>query len=303
MKIVLNLIALAACATAKLSEEYKVFDDSAASWDYSESSQKEWEETWPECGYKGGNSPIDIDKTSHNKYAYKKNKFLPNLELTELKEEFDLTLLNNGHFLELSGMPESVLTGGPVLGEESYKLIGGELHWGKSEHQVNDKHAEGEMYFIFERDSQEESTYNADFITLSVLLDVGSKDKKDLGSIVDEWESLVEVNSVSTVAEVTLQSLLPDKKHKEFYMYDGHSSHPPCKAEMTYIVYRNKNKMSKKQFKKFEKLENIGGEAMKKNYRKEQTLGNRVVVNSFSNGLDKGNKNDGGFDMMDLFSQ
>merc|ERR1712166_475559 len=256
------------------SEEYKVFDDSVASWDYSESSQKEWEETWPECGYKGGNSPIDIDKTSHNKYAYKKNKFLPNLELTELKEEFDLTLLNNGHFLELSGMPESVLTGGPVLGEESYKLIGGELHWGKSEHQVNDKHAEGEMYFIFERDSQEESTYNADFITLSVLLDVGSKDKKDLGSIVDEWESLVAVDSESTVAEVTLQSLLPDK-----------------------------NKMSKKQLKKFEKLENIGGEAMKKNYRKEQTLGNRVVVNSFINGLDKGNKNDGGFDMMDLFSQ
>jgi len=264
-----------------------------SSWTYED--QKDWDLIYPQCGLDNIQSPIDIDQSSRDLYTYRKGKYLPDLEIDETEDSAsDVTLFNNGRFLEISGMNGNKLSGGGLFND--YYLDRAYIHWGSSEHTLNDKKYEGEIQFMFNKDtSSNANAFGTPTVGIAVLLSKGGKDKKSLAKIADavKNDEVSNPDDSTTLSDFDWTDVLDKKAFKDFYTYQGLSTFPPCDESVTWFVGRYKNSMSNKQWKFFSKnLINDDGDKMKDAYRKTEDLGSRVVFNSYSTSLVKKNKDD-----------
>lgn len=233
-------------------------------------------------------SPIDI-KSSDAVYDKALGEFV--LHNYNQKLPLNFTVKNNGHgmVVSLAGGNYTV-SGGGLVG--SYKTVQFHLHWGPnkdegSEHVVNGIAYPAEMHFVSMNTKystlKEALTPSDGLAVLGVFMEVGGDDNPSW-SFLDYAANVTTFNTSVVVPAskfAVFNNLLPASK-TDYYRYDGSLTTPTCNEVVTWTVFKNTVKISKRQIDLLRKLEKPDGNPLTKNYRPPTPLNGRTVKASFN---------------------
>jgi len=244
---------------------------------------------WPGvCKNGTRQSPIDI-KSSEAVYDNALGEFV--LHNYDEKLPLNFTVKNNGHgmVVSLAGGNYTV-SGGGLVG--SYKTVQFHLHWGPnndegSEHVVNGTAYPAEMHFVSMNTKYSDINValakEDGLAVLGVFMKVGGDDNP-AWSFLDYAANVTTFNTSVVVPAskfAVFNDLLPASK-TDYYRYDGSLTTPKCNEVVTWTVFNDAVKISKRQIDLLRKLEKQDGNPLTKNYRPPTPLNGRTVKASFN---------------------
>ncbi|XP_075250592.1 uncharacterized protein LOC142342850 [Convolutriloba macropyga] len=231
--------------------------------------------------------------------------------ISSTASEFNLYDYSNGGFSPLSASSagqdptkplgtESVLLGGPLEGGCEFQLIDIIFHWGKetdrgSEHTVNFKAYPMEVQLVHWNSSlyasYEEALGKPHGVCICALFVQIGREHSTLKMIIDHIEEVqFRGRSKRITTALSPSSFLPDPALRDYWVYPGSLTIPPCHENVTWILYRYPLTISHSQLEEFRRLKTFTrGEAptagyegqMVDNFRPTQALCDRKIRSSF----------------------
>ncbi|XP_051553117.1 carbonic anhydrase-related protein-like isoform X2 [Myxocyprinus asiaticus] len=179
----------------------------------------------------------------------------------------DCEVINEGHTVRIILKSKSVVTGGPLPRDHEYELSEVRFHWGKenqrgSEHTVNFK---------------------------AFPMEIG-KEHLGLKAITDVLQDLQYKGKTKIIPCFNPNTLLPDPLLRDYWVYEGSLTTPPCSENVIWILYRYPLTISQMQIEEFRRLRSHikGAELLEgndgmlgDNFRPTQPLSDRVVRAAF----------------------
>ncbi|XP_061112380.1 carbonic anhydrase-related protein-like isoform X2 [Conger conger] len=193
-------------------------------WGYQEGV--EWGLLFPEAN--GQNqSPINL--------ISREALYDPNLLQVRLTHNYlvcrDCEVINDGHTVRVMLKSKSVVTGGPLPSDHEYELHEVRFHWGKenqrgSEHTVNFK---------------------------AFPMEIG-KEHLGLKAVTEVLQDLQYKGKTKIVPCFNPNTLLPDPLLRDYWVYEGSLTTPPCSEKVSWILYRYPLTVSQIQIEEFRRL-------------------------------------------------
>uniref|UniRef100_A0A3Q3G6Y7 Carbonic anhydrase VIII n=1 Tax=Labrus bergylta TaxID=56723 RepID=A0A3Q3G6Y7_9LABR len=179
----------------------------------------------------------------------------------------DCEVINDGHTVRIILKSKSVVTGGPLPSDHEYELNEVRFHWGKenqrgSEHTVNFK---------------------------AFPMEIG-KEHLGLKAITEVLQDLQYKGKNKIIPCFNPNTLLPDPLLRDYWVYEGSLTTPPCSENVTWILYRYPLTISQLQIEEFRRLRSHtkGAELLEgndgllgDNFRPTQPLSDRTVRAAF----------------------
>uniref|UniRef100_A0A3B4G0F2 Carbonic anhydrase 8 n=1 Tax=Pundamilia nyererei TaxID=303518 RepID=A0A3B4G0F2_9CICH len=179
----------------------------------------------------------------------------------------DCEVINDGHTVRIILRSKSVVTGGPLPSDHEYELHEVRFHWGKenqrgSEHTVNFK---------------------------AFPMEIG-KEHLGLKAITEVLQDLQYKGKSKIIPCFNPNTLLPDPLLRDYWVYEGSLTTPPCSENVTWILYRYPLTISQLQIEEFRRLRShVKGAELPEgndgmlgdNFRPTQPLSDRTVRAAF----------------------
>ncbi|XP_034540727.1 uncharacterized protein ca12 isoform X2 [Notolabrus celidotus] len=258
---------------------------------HGQEGQQYWSKHYPYCGGPF-QSPIDIESELL--------RFDPSLGPIEVQNydltpDEQLTLGNNGHSVQLSLPSKMYISSLP----HRYTAAQFHLHWGSSskpagsEHLVNSRQYAAELHVVhFNSDKYPNMSMAVDksdgLAVLGVLIEVG-----EFNPAFEQFLKFINGVKYSDqkvqIPGFNIRALLPPRLD-EYYRYDGSLTTPPCYPSVLWTVFKNHVTISRKQFLALatslysSHAQDSTSLPLYSNFRKPQSVDNRVVLVSFKEG-------------------
>ncbi|GGD38270.1 carbonic anhydrase [Malaciobacter pacificus] len=224
-----------------------------AHWDYSEDKgPKEWanlDERYNMCGEGKNQSPINITDSIDA-------ELLPLRLKGESKAE---TFVNNGHSVQVNFNNGSYIN----ISDKKYSLKQIHFHT-PSENQIKGKSYPMEAHLVH-TDSYD------NIAVIAVMFEEGNNDNLTLNKLLrnlpEKYEDEIITENVKSI--VTGYEILPE--NRDYYLYNGSLTTPPCNEGVKWFVLKNAVKISKSQLDDFTKV-------MPKNNRPIQEINARTIL-------------------------
>ncbi|XP_073440052.1 carbonic anhydrase-related protein [Dendrobates tinctorius] len=267
-------------------------DSEKQEWGYVEGV--EWGLHYPEANGQY-QSPININS--------REALYDPSLLEVKLSPNYvvcrDCDVINDGHVVQILLKSKSVLTGGPLPRSHEYELHKVKFHWGRenqrgSEHTVNFKAFPMELHLIHWNSTLyrniEEALGQVHGITIiSLFVQIG-KEHIGLKAITDILEDIQYKGKSKTIPCFNPNTLLPDPLLRDYWVYEGSLTMPPCSEGVTWILYRYPLTVSQSQMEEFRHLrmhikgadlEDESDGILADNFRPTQPLSDRIIRAAF----------------------
>ncbi|XP_063779844.1 carbonic anhydrase-related protein isoform X2 [Pseudophryne corroboree] len=211
----------------------------------------------------------------------------------------DCDVINDGHVVQILLKSKSVLTGGPLPRSHEYELHEARFHWGKenqrgSEHTVNFKAFPMELHLIHWNSTLyrniEEAVGQVHGIAIIALFVQIGKEHAALKAITDILEDIQYKGKSKTVPCFNPNTLLPDPLLRDYWVYEGSLTMPPCSEGVTWILFRYPLTVSQTQIEEFRRLRmhvkgaDLDDESdgiLADNFRPTQPLSDRIIRAAF----------------------
>ncbi|KAL2100257.1 hypothetical protein ACEWY4_004651 [Coilia grayii] len=251
-------------------------------WGYTD--QHTWGSVFTDCNGKS-QSPIDIN-TKNAIYDSK----LPSIALEgyDLTDQPALTLLNNGHTLQLMLPPSMRIVSGF---DRVYYAAQLHFHWGTveepgSEHTIDNVHFPAEIHVVHYNSKYANISEAANkpdgLAVLGAFIGIGLQENENYERILS---ALTDVSVEETKTEIpgfNARHLLPNSLER-FYRYTGSLTTPPCFQSVNWTMFNDTITVSRRQLAALEDtLKMEQNQLLRKNFRAPQLLHGRYVVSSFS---------------------
>ncbi|XP_018599830.1 carbonic anhydrase-related protein [Scleropages formosus] len=261
-------------------------------WGYEEGV--EWGLLFPEANGEC-QSPINLNS--------REARYDPSLLETRLSHNYvvcrDCEVINDGHTVRIMLKSKSVVTGGPLPSDHEYELHEVRFHWGKenqrgSEHTVNFKAFPMELHLIHWNTTLFSSIEDAmgkenGILIIALFVQIG-KEHLGLKAITEVLQDLQYKGKAKIIPCFNPNTLLPDPLLRDYWVYQGSLTMPPCSENVTWILYRYPLTVSQLQIEEFRRLRShIKGAELPEgndgmlgdNFRPTQPLSDRVVRAAF----------------------
>ncbi|KAL7832381.1 hypothetical protein AOLI_G00299290 [Acnodon oligacanthus] len=179
----------------------------------------------------------------------------------------DCEVINDGHTVRIMLKSKSVVTGGPLPSDHEYELHEVRFHWGKenqrgSEHTVNFKAFPMELHLIHWNstlfNSVEEAMGKRNGILIIALFVQVGKEHLGLKAVTDVLQDLQYKGKTKIIPCFNPNTLLPDPLLRDYWVYEGSLTTPPCSESVTWILYRYPLTISQMQIEEFRRLRSHG---------------------------------------------
>ncbi|KAJ8267902.1 hypothetical protein COCON_G00130740 [Conger conger] len=225
-------------------------------WGYQEGV--EWGLLFPEAN--GQNqSPINL--------ISREALYDPNLLQVRLTHNYlvcrDCEVINDGHTVRVMLKSKSVVTGGPLPSDHEYELHEVRFHWGKenqrgSEHTVNFKAFPMELHLIHWNSTLYSSIEDAlgkrnGILIVALFVQIG-KEHLGLKAVTEVLQDLQYKGKTKIVPCFNPNTLLPDPLLRDYWVYEGSLTTPPCSEKVSWILYRYPLTVSQIQIEEFRRL-------------------------------------------------
>ena len=220
------------------------------------------------------------------------------LHFTNYNVSVDVSLENNGRTAKLGPLSFHNLTvaGAGLYLKNEFTLEEIHFHWGGtantgSEHKFNGQSSSMEVHLVhynLEKYSNiEMAKEKSDGVLVLSVLTEGSKNaafNNIFKEIANELATIVNPGSKGNLANLKLQNLLPNNV-RDYYIYKGSFTTPPCSETVTWIVFKEKLLILKEYLEEFRALFTIFNKTHKvrlsSNIRPVQPLNSRTVLKTF----------------------
>ncbi|XP_072267250.1 carbonic anhydrase-related protein isoform X2 [Pyxicephalus adspersus] len=192
-----------------------------------------------------------------------------------------------------------VLTGGPLPRGHEYELHEAKFHWGRenqrgSEHTVNFKAFPMELHLIhwnstLFRNIEEALGQVHGIAIISLFVQIG-KEHIGLKAVTELLEDIQYKGKSKTIPCFNPNSLLPDPLLRDYWVYEGSLTMPPCSEGVTWILFRYPLTVSQTQIEEFRRLrmhvkgadlEDESDGILADNFRPTQPLSDRIIRAAF----------------------
>ncbi|KAI4890709.1 hypothetical protein NFI96_011538 [Prochilodus magdalenae] len=251
-------------------------------WGYHD--QEAWLSAFQDCSGKS-QSPIDIETS---KAIYDPSLRMIELEGYDLTEENSLTLLNNGHTVQLS-LPNTMRIKKGF--DQVYLAAQLHFHWGTievpgSEHTIDNVHFPAEIHVVHYNSKyanlSEAATKPDGLAVLGGLIGIGLRENENYEKILSALTDVSIEESKTEIPGFNVRHLLPNNL-KKFYRYNGSLTTPPCFQTVNWTMFNDTITVSRKQLAALEDTLKAGhNQLLSKNFRAPQLLYGRRVLSSFS---------------------
>ncbi|KAM6985154.1 carbonic anhydrase 14 [Aplochiton taeniatus] len=252
-------------------------------WGYED--QEAWSTDFQHCSGTS-QSPIDIDT---KKAIYEAT--LPSIALEgyDLTGGEPLTLLNNGHTLQLS-LPKTMRI---VKGfDNEFRAAQLHFHWGTvevpgSEHTTDNTHFPAEIHVVHYNSKyanlSEAASKPDGLAVLGGFIGVGLHENGNYDKILSALTDVSIEESNTEIPGFNVRHLLPSSLDR-FYRYNGSLTTPPCFQTVNWTMFNDTITVSRKQLAALEDTLKAGQshQHLNKNFRAPQLLHGRRVLSSFS---------------------
>ncbi|KAM7176324.1 carbonic anhydrase-related protein isoform 3-T4 [Macrochelys suwanniensis] len=194
---------------------------------------------------------------------------------------------------------EEVLVGGPLPRGHEFELHDVQFHWGRenqrgSEHTVNFKAFPMELHLIHWNStlysSIDEAVGKKHGIAIIALFVQIGKEHLGLKAVTEILQDIQYKGKSKTIPCFNPNSLLPDPLLRDYWVYEGSLTIPPCSESVTWILFRYPLTVSQLQIEEFRRLRTHvkGAELLEgcdgilgDNFRPTQPLSDRVIRAAF----------------------
>ncbi|XP_032875667.1 carbonic anhydrase-related protein [Amblyraja radiata] len=240
-------------------------------------------------------SPINLNS--------REAKYDPSLLEARLSPNYvvcrDSEVINDGHTVKILLKSKSVLTGGPLLENYEYELHEVRFHWGKenqrgSEHTVNFKAFPMELHLIHWNSTLfnniEEALGKKNGIAIIALFVQIGKEHFGLKAVTEILQEIQYKGKLKTMPCFNPNTLLPDPLLRDYWVYEGSLTIPPCSENVAWILFRYPLTISQLQIEEFRRVRShIKGAELPEgcdgilgdNFRPTQPLSDRIIRSAF----------------------
>uniref|UniRef100_A0A3B4YDX5 Carbonic anhydrase n=1 Tax=Seriola lalandi dorsalis TaxID=1841481 RepID=A0A3B4YDX5_SERLL len=212
----------------------------------------------------------------------------------------DCEVINDGHTVRIILKSKSVVTGGPLPSDHEYELHEVRFHWGKenqrgSEHTVNFKAFPMELHLIHWNSTLFNTLEDAlakknGVLIIALFVQIG-KEHLGLKAITEVLQDLQYKRRKRKYVPLNEMFNVPlDPLLRDYWVYEGSLTTPPCSENVTWILYRYPLTISQLQIEEFRRLRSHvkGAELLEgndgllgDNFRPTQPLSDRTVRAAF----------------------
>ncbi|XP_009330384.1 PREDICTED: carbonic anhydrase-related protein [Pygoscelis adeliae] len=240
-------------------------------------------------------SPINLNS--------REAKYDPSLLEVRLSPNYvvcrDCEVINDGHSIQIALKSKSVLIGGPLPRGHEFELHDVRFHWGRenqrgSEHTVNFKAFPMELHLMHWNStlysSIDEAVGKKHGIAIIALFVQIGKEHVGLKAVTEILQDIQYKGKSKTIPCFNPNSLLPDPLLRDYWVYEGSLTIPPCSEGVTWILFRYPLTVSQVQIEEFRRLRTHvkGAELLEgcdgilgDNFRPTQPLSDRVIRAAF----------------------
>lgn len=211
----------------------------------------------------------------------------------------DCEVTNDGHTIQVILKSKSVLSGGPLPQGHEFELYEVRFHWGRenqrgSEHTVNFKAFPMELHLIHWNatlfGSIDEAVGKPHGIAIIALFVQIGKEHVGLKAVTEILQDIQYKGKSKTIPCFNPNTLLPDPLLRDYWVYEGSLTIPPCSEGVTWILFRYPLTISQLQIEEFRRLRTHvkGAELVEgcdgilgDNFRPTQPLSDRVIRAAF----------------------
>ncbi|XP_006808476.1 carbonic anhydrase-related protein isoform X2 [Neolamprologus brichardi] len=175
----------------------------------------------------------------------------------------DCEVINDGHTVRIILKSKSVVTGGPLPSDHEYELHEVRFHWGKenqrgSEHTVNFKAFPMELHLIHWNSTLFNTLEDAlgkknGVLIIALFVQIG-KEHLGLKAITEVLQDLQYKGKSKIIPCFNPNTLLPDPLLRDYWVYEGSLTTPPCSENVTWILYRYPLTISQLQVKQIKQV-------------------------------------------------
>ncbi|XP_060098947.1 carbonic anhydrase-related protein [Heteronotia binoei] len=261
-------------------------------WGYEEGV--EWGLVFPDANGEY-QSPINLNS--------REAKYDPKLLEVRLSPNYvvcrDCEVINDGHSVQILLKSKSVLVGGPLPRGHEFELHDVRFHWGRenqrgSEHTVNFKAFPMELHLIHWNSTMYHSIDEAigkknGIAIIALFVQIG-KEHSGLKAVTEILQDIQYKGKSKTIPCFNPNTLLPDPLLRDYWVYEGSLTVPPCSEGVTWILFRYPLTVSQLQIEEFRRLRTHvkGAELLEgcdgilgDNFRPTQPLSDRVIRAAF----------------------
>ncbi|XP_046929926.1 carbonic anhydrase-related protein isoform X1 [Lynx rufus] len=287
-------------------EEDEEEEEEGVEWGYEEGV--EWGLVFPDANGEY-QSPINLNS--------REARYDPSLLDVRLSPNYvvcrDCEVTNDGHTIQVILKSKSVLSGGPLPQGHEFELYEVRFHWGRenqrgSEHTVNFKAFPMEKYvndevtcLLFTQlhlvhwnatlfGSIDEAVGKPHGIAIIALFVQIGKEHVGLKAVTEILQDIQYKGKSKTIPCFNPNTLLPDPLLRDYWVYEGSLTIPPCSEGVTWILFRYPLTISQLQIEEFRRLRTHvkGAELVEgcdgilgDNFRPTQPLSDRVIRAAF----------------------
>ncbi|XP_068018552.1 carbonic anhydrase-related protein [Melanerpes formicivorus] len=266
--------------------------EEAPEWGYEEGV--EWGLIFPDANGEY-QSPINLNS--------REAKYDPSLLEVRLSPNYvvcrDCEVINDGHSIQIALKSKSVLIGGPLPRGHEFELHDVRFHWGRenqrgSEHTVNFKAFPMELHLMHWNStlysSIDEAVGKKHGIAIIALFVQIGKEHVGLKAVTEILQDIQYKGKSKTIPCFNPNSLLPDPLLRDYWVYEGSLTIPPCSEGVTWILFRYPLTVSQVQIEEFRRLRTHvkGAELLEgcdgilgDNFRPTQPLSDRIIRAAF----------------------
>ncbi|XP_075406806.1 carbonic anhydrase-related protein isoform X2 [Tenrec ecaudatus] len=241
-------------------EEDEEEEEDGVEWGYEEGV--EWGLVFPDANGEY-QSPINLNS--------REARYDPSLLDVRLTPNYvvcrDCEVTNDGHTIQVILKSKSVLSGGPLPQGHEFELYEVRFHWGRenqrgSEHTVNFK---------------------------AFPMEIG-KEHAGLKAVTEILQDIQYKGKTKIIPCFNPNTLLPDPLLRDYWVYEGSLTIPPCSEGVTWVLFRYPLTISQLQIEEFRRLRTHvkGAELVEgcdgilgDNFRPTQPLSDRVIRAAF----------------------
>ncbi|XP_037235848.1 carbonic anhydrase-related protein isoform X1 [Falco naumanni] len=284
--------------------------EEAPEWGYEEGV--EWGLIFPDANGEY-QSPINLNS--------REAKYDPSLLEVRLSPNYvvcrDCEVINDGHSIQIALKSKSVLIGGPLPRGHEFELHDVRFHWGR-ENQRGSEHTVNFKAFPMEKKSQQKAEqlqrttqihrlhlmhWNSTLYSsideavgkkhgiaiIALFVQIG-KEHVGLKAVTEILQDIQYKGKSKTIPCFNPNSLLPDPLLRDYWVYEGSLTIPPCSEGVTWILFRYPLTVSQVQIEEFRRLRTHvkGAELLEgcdgilgDNFRPTQPLSDRIIRAAF----------------------
>ncbi|KAG9355227.1 hypothetical protein JZ751_000065 [Albula glossodonta] len=239
----------------------------AVQWGYQEGS--EWGLLFPEANGES-QSPINL--------ISREARYDPQLLEVRLTHNYvvcrDCEVINDGHTVRVMLKSKSVVTGGPLPSDHEYEL-----------HELHLIHWNSTLF-----NSVEDALGKRNGILIVALFVQVGKEHLGLKAVTEVLQDIQYKGKAKIIPCFNPNTLLPDPLLRDYWVYEGSLTTPPCSEKVAWILYRYPLTVSQIQIEEFRRLRShIKGADLAEgsdgilgdNFRPTQPLSDRQVRAAF----------------------